>query len=255
MKHYLIFAGTTEGRQLVEFFIKQSDISLTVCTATEYGKILLPSHPNLTVLSKRLDENEMYELMMKGNFDVVFDTTHPYAVIVSQNIKAAADKANLTYKRILRPAEEMSKPCENQVFVSTMEEAVAYLENTTGNILCTTGSKELHKLCALTDFQNRVYARIISNPDMVRESFNLGFQGKHLICMQGPFSEELNIALIHQFDIAFMITKNSGKQGGFPEKLTAAQKTNTTLIQITRPAETLSPEQTLTLEEVQSLYI
>ncbi len=33
--------------------------------------------------------------------------------------------------------------------------------------------------------------------------------------MQGPFSREMNIALIHQFDIAWMVSKESGRAGGF----------------------------------------
>lgn len=235
MKNYLIFAGTTEGRQLTEFFLKQN-VTLTVCIATEYGKILLPSHPNLTIISKRMNAAEMYDYMTAHSFDGVFDATHPYAVIVSENIKAATEKAGLTYFRILRPKENF-EDSEHIVYVSSMEEAVSYLSHTEGNILATTGSKELSKFCSLPNYQERVYARILSNPEMVAESFQLGFQGKHLICMQGPFSEELNTALIHQFHISYMVTKNSGKIGGFIEKVNSAKQTNTTLIIIGRPKE------------------
>ena len=72
MKHFLIFAGTTEGRKLTEYFLSK-ETALTVCTATEYGKILLPEHSLLTTISKRLNENDMYELMEKNQFDGVFD--------------------------------------------------------------------------------------------------------------------------------------------------------------------------------------
>lgn len=235
MKHYLIFAGTTEGRQLTEFFLGQN-VMLTVCTATEYGKILLPEHPNLTVVSKRMDSAQMYNFMIAHSFDCIFDATHPYAVVVSENIKAAAKKASLSYFRILRPKERFSDNA-NMVYVNSMEEAVSYLSQTKGNILTTTGSKELAKLCNLPDYKERVYARILSNPEMVAESFQLGFQGKHLICMQGPFSEELNTALIHQFHISYVLTKNSGKLGGFMEKVNSAIHTNTTLIIIGRPTD------------------
>ncbi len=233
MKHYLIFAGTTEGRQLTEFFLTQN-AAITACVATEYGTILLPKHPNLTIISKRMDSTEMYDYMTACSFDSVFDATHPYAVIVSKNIKSAAQKAGLPYLRILRPKEEF-EDSKNIVYVDSMEEAVSYLSNTTGNILTTTGSKELSKLCSLPNYRERIYARILSNPEMVSNSFQLGFQGKHLICMQGPFSEELNTAMIHQFDISYVLTKNSGKIGGFLEKVSSARKTNTTLVVIGCP--------------------
>lgn len=236
MKHYLIFAGTTEGRILTEHFLNQEDVTLTACTATEYGKILLPVHPALTVLSQRLDEQEMCSLMEQGSFDAVYDATHPYAVIVSENIKAAASRSNTPYHRILRPAEEYETDA-NVVSVSSMAEAVAYLSNTDGNILCTTGSKEIAALCDLPDYKNRVYARILPNPEMVEKCFSLGFQGKHLICMQGPFSEELNTALIHQFQIAYLITKNSGKLGGVLVKIQSAAQTGITLVLIGRPVQ------------------
>lgn len=233
MKHFLIFAGTTEGRKLTEYFLSK-ETALTVCTATEYGKILLPEHSLLTAISKRLDDKEMYELMEKNQFDGVFDCTHPYAVIVSENIKKAAKKANLEYYRILRPKEEIEDE-DNIVYVASMEEAVEYLSNTEGNILTTTGSKELSKMLALPNYKERVYARILSNPEMVKDSFELGFQGKHLICMQGPFSEEMNRAMIHQFDIRYVLTKNSGKVGGFIEKVNSAKETGTILVVIGRP--------------------
>lgn len=237
MKHFLIFAGTTEGRKLTEYFLSK-ETALTVCTATEYGKILLPEHSLLTAISKRLDDKEMYELMEKNQFDGVFDCTHPYAVIVSENIKKAAKKANLEYYRILRPKEEIEDE-DNIVYVASMEEAVDYLSNTEGNILTTTGSKELSKMLSLPNYKERVYARILSNPEMVKDSFELGFQGKHLICMQGPFSEEMNTAMIHQFDIRYVLTKNSGKVGGFIEKVNSAKETGTILVVIGRPtAET-----------------
>ena len=237
MKHFLIFARTTEGRKLAEFFLTKG-VTLTVCTATEYGKILLPEHSLLTAISKRLDDKEMYELMEKNQFDGVFDCTHPYAVIVSENIKKAAKKANLEYYRILRPKEEIEDE-DNIVYVASMEEAVDYLSNTEGNILTTTGSKELSKMLSLPNYKERVYARILSNPEMVKDSFELGFQGKHLICMQGPFSEEMNTAMIHQFDIRYVLTKNSGKVGGFIEKVNSAKETGTILVVIGRPtAET-----------------
>ena len=70
---------------------------------------------------------------------------------------------------------------------------------------------------------------------MVQKTFQLGFQGKHLICMQGPFSEELNTALIHQFQIKYLLTKNSGRAGGVMEKIESAKKNEVTLVMIGRP--------------------
>ena len=63
-------------------------------------------------------------------------------------------------------------------------------------------------------------------------------KGAHLIAMQGPFSKELNIAMLKDTDADYFVTKESGKAGGFEEKLEAAKETGVTLVVIGRPAET-----------------
>lgn len=65
----------------------------------------------------------------------------------------------------------------------------------------------------------------------------LGFSGKNLICMQGPFTEDLNVAMLRQAQASWMVTKESGKAGGFLEKLRAAKKAGAKLVVIKRPGE------------------
>ena len=53
MCNICVFAGTTEGRELVEFLAGQP-VQATVCVATEYGETLLPEAENITVLAGRI---------------------------------------------------------------------------------------------------------------------------------------------------------------------------------------------------------
>lgn len=248
MKHYILFAGTSEGRQLTEYLLTKN-VKLTVCTATEYGKELLPEHPNLTVYAERMDQEQMEAFFSTLEPDAILDATHPYATIVTQNIQSAVQNTNFSYYRIIRPDQNIEDE-KNLVFVNTIDDAVHYLSKTTGNILSTIGSKELAKLCSIPDYQDRVYARILSNPDMVKKSYEEGFKGQHLICMQGPFSLEMNIAMIHQFNISYVLTKNTGDAGGFLDKVHSAQKTGCTLIIIGRPVK---DEKGYTLEQIKEI--
>ena len=50
MCNICVFAGTTEGRELVEFLAGQP-VQATVCVATEYGETLLPEAENITILA------------------------------------------------------------------------------------------------------------------------------------------------------------------------------------------------------------
>ena len=69
------------------------------------------------------------------------------------------------------------------------------------------------------------------------QSIDLGFSGKHLIAMQGPFSREMNLALLHQTEAKYLVKKESGKNGGFAEKLEAAEQAGAVLLVIGRPIE------------------
>ena len=82
-----VFAGTTEGRELVEFLSSQP-IRVTACVATEYGETLLSPAVNLTISAKRLTAEEMEALFAAEQFDLVIDATHPYASVVTENICA-----------------------------------------------------------------------------------------------------------------------------------------------------------------------
>lgn len=249
IKSYLIFAGTTEGRNLTQYLLTQN-AHLYVCVATEYGKTLLPEHENLTVSSTRLDSDEMYELIQSHHFDCVFDATHPYAAIVSENIQKAAKRADLPYYRIIRPSTALTCT-DNMIYVDSMEEAVEFLKTTTGPILATTGSKELHKLCALPDYNTRVFARVLPTAGVIAHCYELGFDAKHIIGMQGPFSEALNEAIIQHTKADYLLTKDSGDVGGFMEKVMSAQKLNINLIIIGRPPEVKG----YALEEIMTMTI
>ena len=85
MKEILVFAGTTEGRQLSEI-LAASRIMHTVCVATEYGEMIFAPHPLRTVHCGRMDQAEIETFIQSGNFGAVVDATHPYAKEVTENI-------------------------------------------------------------------------------------------------------------------------------------------------------------------------
>ena len=66
--------------------------------------------------------------------------------------------------------------------------------------------------------------------------------------MQGPFSRELNVALLRQYRIKTLVTKDTGGCGGFREKAEAAQEAGCALLVVERPGA----EDGLTLEQIQA---
>lgn len=226
----LIFAGTTEGKE-ISGFLAENGIWVTTCVATEYGNMVMPQNDKIEVRTGRLEIEQMAELM--ENCEFVIDATHPYASIVTNNIKAACKKVNKEYIRLLRP----SIKAEKVITVKDTNAAAAYLNTVEGNVLLTTGSKELEAFTAVRDFEKRLYARVLPSLTAVETCTRLGFKGKNLICMQGPFSHELNAAMLKQVSARYIVTKDTGDAGGFEEKISAANETGTTVILIDRPSE------------------
>ena len=74
----------------------------------------------------------------------------------------------------------------------------------------------------------------VTNPSVGK---TWGKAARNIIAMQGPFSYALNCALIKQFSIRYLVTKDGGAVGGFAEKAQAAQDTGAQLIVVRRPAE------------------
>ena len=227
----LVFAGTTEGRKISEFLEKQK-IQTHVCVATEYGETLLPKSSYLSVSHERLDETAMKEAMQNMHPSLVIDSTHPYAAEVTKNIRTACESAGVLYQRILRPEGEKNSEA---IYVESTEEAAAFLSGTEGNIFLTTGSKELAKFTGIPYYKERLFARVLSIPSVIRSCAELGIEGKHLIGMQGPFSAEINEAMLRQFQCSYLVTKDTGLAGGFPEKMEACQRCGVTPVIIGRP--------------------
>lgn len=226
----LILGGTTEGRILGEALAKRG-CDITVSVATDYGAELLQDIP-VSVVVGRMDEEKMTAYFPA--YDQVIDATHPYAVAASHNAKRAAQRCGIPYRRLLRPEEEEKVWWQS---VPDIPGAVAALQKRDGNILLTTGSKELQAFTALPDYQERLWVRILASQDSLALALAAGFRSSHIIAMQGPFSTELNMALFHQFQIQTLVTKRSGKAGGFAEKVEAARRTGTALLVVERPEQ------------------
>ncbi len=232
MEKILIFSGTSDGNRLARCLASEN-FDITLCVATEYGGKVAPHCSGVTVKSGRLDAGEMKRLITRYGFPAVVDATHPYAKEVSENILSACGETGAEYLRLGRGAFS----CDGAGWVPSAAAAAEYLKGTEGNVLLTTGSKELKEFTAVPGYRERLFARVLSTAEVAEKCRELGFEGKNLICMQGPFSEELNYAMLRQIDAKWLVTKESGTRGGFPEKAEAARRAGAELIIIGRPME------------------
>ncbi|MBR5381969.1 MAG: precorrin-6y C5,15-methyltransferase (decarboxylating) subunit CbiE [Oscillospiraceae bacterium] len=161
------------------------------------------------------------------------DATHPYADVVTANISRACAALGIERVRLDRGASAVS---ESAVTVPDTEAAASFLDAAEGNILLATGSKELGKFASIRDFAERVYARVLPLDTSLEACRAAGLPPSHIIAMQGPFSEDLNEAMLRFTAARFLVTKDGGDKGGFAEKAAAAERTGARLVVIGRPA-------------------
>jgi cobalt-precorrin 5A hydrolase len=228
----LLFGGTTEGKNLTEF-LEEKKIPTLVCTATPYGAQVLPQDMKyVRVLSGRLDGPQMKKLFTALHSRTVVDATHPYAVEVSANI---AEAAKVTGVRLIRVTREETPVITGAAYFDSVRDAAEFLERTVGNILLTTGSKDLPVFAGKIRGKERLYARVL--PHSAEAARKAGIPEEHILTGDGPFAMEENVKHIEETHARFLVTKDSGKAGGLPEKVRAAESTGCALLVIRRPKE------------------
>ncbi len=218
-----IFGGTTEGHYLVDY-LGNSNEQIDVFVATPQGKDVLNNYDNVNILVGKKDEDELFQLFSNKHYDLIIDATHPYAQIVSKNVKNVCDKLKIELIKVRRDIED-----NNDSFLE-IDDIINYLNEHEGSILLTTGSKNLKDFTKIKDYQTRVYPRILPALESLNIAVECGYNPANIIAMYGPFSTELNISLIKEYNIKYLVTKNSGTSGGFKEKEEACILTNTKML-------------------------
>ena len=244
----LIFGGTTEGRTVAERLLAEG-LPCTVCVATQYGEEVLHPHPLMNVHTGRMDRVGLTQMMLEGHFSCAIDATHPHAQLVSQEIRAACEQTGLPYLRLQRENADSESPessdkraaddkSGNQscIYVTDVEEAGSFLSSVPGRILVTTGSKELARFTRALGDPSRITARVLPSPESLQACAGAGLTGKQIFAMQGPFGTDMNCALIRHAHASWLLTKETGAAGGYPEKIEAAQKCGIRAVVIRTPS-------------------
>ena len=241
MKAVLIYAGTSEGRRLAERLLKVG-IRVEACVATEYGVQVLKGDEEIKIHQGRLSAEEMRSLYDEGDYFAVVDCTHPFATEVSKNIKESLKGTGIAYMRVARDWEhpledEESGDVGNLEYFADAKVCAEILSmrKSFKRILLTTGSKELSQFCKDPELQKRLVVRVLPGRESMETCWKLGLEGKQIIAMQGVSTKEMNLAVIRQYGIDCLVTKESGQAGGEGEKVQAAKEAGITCMMIRRP--------------------
>ena len=86
------------------------------------------------------------------------------------------------------------------VFQSLKELIVFLNKFENKNILSTLGSNSLVELRSIEE-KNNLFIRILPTAASIQNAEKLGYLPKNIIAMQGPFSKEMNVAILKNYKI------------------------------------------------------
>ena len=231
----LVIGGTSDSRNIA-VKIAQGGSGVLVSTATSYGADLAAGG-GIEVTSGRLDRNGLKKLIITRGVRVIVDASHPFAREVSENTFNACEETGVFYIRYSRPPVKIpDRPLVVQL--DSIGEAIGWAFEKGNTILAATGSKTARLFTEKArDTGKRVVFRVTPDPDVIKGLIQNGAGPEDIVAMQGPFSEEMNIAIINHYSADVLVTKDSGAAGGFGEKISAAEKAGIPIIIVRRPPE------------------
>ncbi|MBI6550050.1 cobalt-precorrin-6A reductase [Xenorhabdus lircayensis] len=250
-----IFGGTSDARQIcVMMDTAGIDYGLSVATPTG-AQQAVGIHGEIVI--GRMEAEGMVEYLQKRGAGMVIDASHPYAERLSQNIVNACQKLSVPLIRYLRPSDidVVEHPLIHKV--ATVEQACEVAVHLGSRILLTTGSKQL------ADYVTRltgktVLARVLPTADVLAMCESCGLSVDQIFALKGPFSADFNRSFYQFCQAEVVITKESGEQGGFKEKVEPCLSLGLPCIVICRPSQQFSGEgikQANGLEEMAQLLV
>lgn len=230
----LVLAGTSDGRDIVAALAANGH-AVRACAATLYGATLLEGSGAAQISGCPLSGEEIKRILADQGVEILVDATHPYAEEVSAIALEICREKGTRYIRYQRPPSRiLEHPLV--VYARNYAEAAEKAVDLGEVIFLATGSKTLEIfLKAAKKKGRRVVARLLPQPDVLKKSFDLGLTPKDIVAMQGPFSEELNMALLRYYHASVLVTKDGGDPGGMKEKLSAALKLGLPVVVVDRP--------------------
>jgi precorrin-6A/cobalt-precorrin-6A reductase len=228
----LLLSGTSEGRLLARALLDQGFALTATVTREEACENLFGAlRAELTIEVGGFTEAALEAFLAQGKADVVLDATHPFAARITTIAERVCRKLGTPYLRFERP--DWIPPAGTQ-FVDTFTAAAELVPSLGSRVLLTIGARQLKHFAHLHE-RVELFARILPSPASLEQALAAGFRAEHVMCLRPPFSQAFNRALLEEYRIEALVTKDSGVEGGVAEKVLAAAELGLAVLMIRRP--------------------
>ena len=228
----LVLGGTSDSLEICDRINKYKNLPYILSVTTSYGEDLARKYAK-NVITGKLAKEDMINFIEQNNINKIIDATHPYAIEVSKNAIQCATELNIDYIRYERKSLIDSINYENKYIVNSIEDACKIAREKGRNIFIGTGSKNLPQIVDFIPDRNLI-VRVLPTSDVILSCENLGLNADNIIAMKGPFNQSINEEFYKHYDIDIVITKESGTDGGFLEKVNACEALKIPVVIIAR---------------------
>ena len=220
----LIFGGTTEGRRAAQVLEEAGKPFWYSTRGNGQNMELVHGIP----ITGGMNPDEMTVFCRKNAVRLIVDAAHPFATELHQNIIATAQKENLP---VIRYERQYEPHTDDVYWCKDYEAAISQLkEQGIHRLLALTGVQTIGRLCDYWK-NNECWFRILDRDSSRDIAVREGFPEDYLVY----YEHEDTTSLITRLKPQAILTKESGKTGGFPEKVEAASKTGIPVFVIERP--------------------
>lgn len=223
-----VIGGTSETELLLDKI--DGKVNYVVSVATYSGREVLKKYNNIVV--SRMNKDEMTGFIKENSIDMVVDLSHPYAVDVTQNAIDACERLNIKYLRYVRN----NFVDDRAVYFNTLENCIDFLREIKGCVFFTTGMKNVRDFEEIKG-SNRFVYRILPTIFSIEECVRCNVKMNDIVAVLGPVSKELNEVMFKEYGAKYVVMKDSGIEGGTPEKINACITLGITPIIIGRKEE------------------
>lgn len=218
----LILGGTSDATELAAQMAQFSAIEVISSLA---GRTRAPALPQGQVRVGGFGGVEgLVEYLRTEQIDCLIDATHPFAAQITWHGAAAAQHCQIPFLMLHRPVWQPVSG-DRWIEVASHEAAAAILPELAQRIFLTIGRQELAAFAHLSDLW--FLMRMIDPPQPP-------IPPGELLLERGPFTLAHEQALLQQYQIEAIVSKNSGGDATYA-KIQAAREAGLPVVMVQRP--------------------
>ena len=205
-----ILSGTSDGPVIVNKLLKLNYVVfvsvVTYRAAQSYGK-----NSKLHIFTGKLNgQNEIINFIEKNEINYVIDATHPFALIISQNVYEACKKSKKPFFAFERKSEK--KQFNNFNYITGLKEI--YKEGIVNkNILLAIGSRLLNDTASYyLKCGANVFTRVIPTYESISKAFASCIKNSNIAILEPSKkkSNTLEKKLCDYWEIDYILCRDSG---------------------------------------------